>query len=176
MKEWFGCAAWIVFSVGILVASSDLQIMTRFGPGPGFFLRVLAIALLLLALVQAVMLFIGHRRMAAAVRAAPSAGNLGALLNVDEDEETIAADRPSLIRFALLSAAMFGYALLLEPLGFLVSTTALAWAALVLLGRNPWRSLVEAVIAIVAAQLLFGNFLGVNLPSASLAPLAALHL
>jgi hypothetical protein len=58
----------------------------------------------------------------------------------------------------------------------MVATTLLAWSAMVLLGRRPGRSLVDAVVAIVVAHLLFSSLLGVNLPDASLAPLAALHL
>jgi putative tricarboxylic transport membrane protein len=175
MKEWFGCVAWIAFSTAVLVGSSDLQIMTRFGPGPGFFLRVLGFVLLAIALVQAVTLFIGHRRVAAHP-AGPSPDNLAAILDTDENEETIEADKAGTIRFFLLAASLFGYALLLEPLGFMVATTLLAWSAMVLLGRRPGRSLVDAVVAIVVAHLLFSSLLGVNLPDASLAPLAALHL
>lgn len=173
MKEWFGCAAWIIFATAILIGSSDLQIMTRFGPGPGFFLRVLGLVLLAIAIIQALTLFIGQRR---AKIEAPSPGNLTAILDADENEETIVADRASTIRFILLAVSLFGYALLLEPLGFTVATAALAWCAMVLLGRRPLRSLVEAVVAVVIAHLLFSGLLDVNLPDASVAPLTSLHL
>jgi len=175
MKEWFGCVAWIAFSTATLIASADLQIVTRFGPGPGFFLRVLSIVLLALGLIQALLLFLGQRR-AAKSHDGPSPENLTAILDTDENEEVLKGDKASTVRFFLLAVSLFGYALLLEPLGFMVATVALAWSAMVLLGRRPLWSFVEAVVAIFLAHLLFSNLLGVNLPTASLAPLASLHL
>ena len=177
MREWIGCAIWLVFAIAVLTASADLQVMTRFGPGPGFFLRVLGIVLLGLSLVQALTLVLARRRGApgsASPQQAPE--TLVAILEADEEDKPMAVDRRSLIRFGLLALTLFAYGLLLEPLGFLSSTTALAWASMALLGRPVLRSLIESIAAIVIAYLLFGHVLDVNLPAAHLAPLKALGL
>jgi len=44
------------------------------------------------------------------------------------------------------------------------------------LGRSASRSAIEAVMAVVVAWLVFGQLLGVNLPNAAIAPLAAIGL
>lgn len=172
MKEWIGCAAWVGLSIAVLIAGADLQIMTRFGPGPGFFLRGLAIVLLGLAVVQAVTLFSGRNRVVA--HAAPSPENPAAILDMDEGDGPLDVTPGTVLRFVLLAAALFAYGALIEHLGFLVATTALCWAAMTLLGRKPLRSLLESAVAILIAYFVFSHLLGVNLPAADIAPLAAL--
>jgi hypothetical protein len=169
MKEWLGCLAFLTFAVGVLIVGADLQVMTRFGPGPGFFLRGLAYVLIGLVLVHAATLVLTHRRKT--VREA-TPDHPEAVLFRDEDEEPLIAPKDAPWRFGGLAAAMFAYAFAIERLGFLVSTTLLCFAAMTLLGRAPLRSAIESVIAIAVAWLVFGRLLGVNLPSASLPLLA----
>lgn len=172
-KEWVGCIAWFAVSAGALVASADLQVMTRFGPGPGLFIKVLAFTMLGLAVLQAIGLLMTHRRT---VLARPTPEHPAALLNADESDDQFVATRSGVIRFAALTMTIFAYGLLLEPAGFLVSTVVLTFMSLVLLGRPLRRSMVEAVIAVVVAWLVFGIMLGVNLPRAAFEPLAVFGL
>lgn len=169
MKEWLGCLAFMTFAVGVLVVGADLQVMTRFGPGPGFFLRGLAYVLIGLVVIHAATLLLA-RRESTAREAKP--GHPDGILFRDEDEEDFIVPKDAPWRFAALAAAMFAYAFAIESLGFLVSTSLLCFAAMTVLGRPPLRSAIESVIAIVAAWLVFGRLLGVNLPAASLQPLA----
>lgn len=172
-KEWFGCIAWFAVCACALAASANLQVMTRFGPGPGLFIRVLAFTMLGLAVLQAIGLLMARRRT---VLAKPTPEDPAALLNADEADEPIILTRPGMIRFAALIATIFAYGALLEPLGFLVATVCLTFLTLVLLGRPYLRSAAESVVAVVIAWLVFGQLLDVNLPRAAFAPLLAIGL
>ncbi|SFZ86042.1 Tripartite tricarboxylate transporter TctB family protein [Devosia enhydra] len=173
MREWLGALGFLAFAVGVLAVGANLQVMTRFGPGPGFFLRGLAIVLIGLVLIHALTLVLGRRRVQAA-EATPD--HPEAVLFRDEDDEPLIAPPGAGWRFVALAGAMMAYALLIERLGFLVSTTLLCFVAMTVLGR-PWlRSALEALVAILVAWLVFGRLLGVNLPSASLPPFSMLGL
>lgn len=169
IKEWVGCIAWLAVSVAALGASAELQVMTRFGPGPGLFIKVLAFLMLALAVLQAAGLLMALRRT---VLAKPTPEKPTTLLNTDENDDHFVVTRSGALRFAALMATIFAYGLLLEPVGFFVATVGLTFMSLVLLGRSPRRSMLEAVIAILVAWLVFGQLLGVNLPRATFAPLS----
>ncbi|KAA0969338.1 tripartite tricarboxylate transporter TctB family protein [Aureimonas fodinaquatilis] len=174
VKEWIGCSVWIALGLVGLIASLDLQVVTRFGPGPGFFIRGLTIAMLVLGLIQASALVLSahsKRRLSQ-----PSPDNVVAVLNLDEDEDPMVVTPGSLVRFGLLAATLFAYGLLIEPAGFIVSTSLLAFSAMTLLGRPAMRSAVEAVAAAVIAYLAFGILLGVNLPTSSMPLLSSIGL
>ena len=79
-------------------------------------------------------------------------------------------------RFLALVLTLTLYAYLLPKLGFLVATTALCWATLMLFGRHPLRSLVEAAVAAFFVHLCFTRGLGVPLPEAQLQLLRGLGL
>ncbi|MGV3650734.1 MAG: tripartite tricarboxylate transporter TctB family protein, partial [Devosia sp.] len=166
MREWLGALGFLAFALGVLVVGANLQVMTRFGPGPGFFLRGLAFVLIGLVLIHALTLVLGRRRRLQAAEATPD--HPEAVLFRDEDDEPLIAPPGAGWRFAALAGAMMAYALLIERLGFLVSTTLLCFVAMTVLGR-PWlRSAIERLTAILVAWLVFGQPLGVTLPSASL--------
>lgn len=165
MKEWLGAAGFFAFAVGVMIAGANLQVMTRFGPGPGFFPRGLAWVLVGLVAIHVLTLVLGRRNKARP--AEPSPDHPEGVLFRDEDDEPLIAPPGSGRRFAGLAGAMLAYAVLIERAGFMVSTTLLCFVAMTVLGRPPLRSAIESVIAIILAWLVFGRLLGVNLPSAS---------
>jgi len=65
---------------------------------------------------------------------------------------------------ALLIVAMVGYALLLEPLGFLLATAALAAGVALLFNARPWLALVTGAVTSVALWALFDKLLDLPLP------------
>jgi len=159
--QMIAVGAWLLLGIGVQILGAPLQTFTRFGPGPGFFLKSLSAILLILAALQGLALIWN------AHASGESAGG-----GREYGHETSAAapdmDSWSIVRFLLLSAVLLGYAWLLPVLGFLVATTGLCWATLVLLGRRPLRALLEAVIAAVLVRYAFTAGLGVPLPETQL--------
>lgn len=173
MKEWFGVAFWLAIATVALVGSQGLAITTRFGLGPGFFIRGLSFVLIGLALVQGLTILFEGRGRKTVIDAADA--SLGDILDA-EDEPEIEASTRTILRFSALAASLFIYGFIIEQIGFVLSTVALCWVAMVVLGRPPLRSLVEAGIAIVATRILFADLLGVLLPTARIPFLASMGL
>ena len=75
-------------------------------------------------------------------------------------------------RPAMLVAALAGYVVILEPLGYLLATVMVAAAILRVLGVTSWRRLVMgSVLLPVVTWALFARLLGVELPAGRLIPL-----
>jgi Tripartite tricarboxylate transporter TctB family len=154
VAEWVAAAAWMLVGIGTLVASIPLESFTRFGPGPGFFLRGLAAVLIGLAVLKATGL----------VRAAMTGRSREGLVGAEGRR----IEPWNALRFVSLSGALLGYALLLEWLGFLAATTALCWATLVILHRPPLRAFLESLVAAVLVRTAFSTLLGVPLPTSQI--------
>ena len=157
-------AVWLAFGGAVLFFGWHLEMFNRRGgPGPGFFLKGLAALLLILTLLRALTL------LREAIRpAAPSSPATG------QTEGSFRAAQ--LLRFVLFVLALTLYAYLLPSLGFLAATTALCWAALVLLGRHPLRALIEAAVGAFLVRFAFTYGLGVPLPEARIGLLSSLGL
>jgi hypothetical protein len=156
---------WLVVALATLAAAAPLQSLTRFGPGPGLFPRVTGAALLVLVGVRVLALLRSLRD------AGPGTGEPA----IEDPEGGAPPSRP-VLRFLLLSVAMFGYGVLLPTLGFVVATTALGWSVIVLLGRPPLRTLVETAIAVLVLRFAFSNLLAVRLPGSDIGVLKLLGL
>lgn len=155
ITDWLVLAGWFAAGLTVVFGTSNLRLYTTFGPGPRFFPLYLSLPLFLLAAIQAAILV---RRWLAA-RPAPRAKR---------------ADGRTLLRFGLLGAALFAFALALEPLGFLAATFLLCWGVLVLLGR-PWlRAGIEAAVAVVLLWWGFAVLLEVQVPPGHLPLLGAI--
>jgi putative tricarboxylic transport membrane protein len=73
-------------------------------------------------------------------------------------------ETPALLRMVVLTGSLLGYALLLEPLGFVLSTTA-ATAVLVILFRGrPLEALAFGLLLGLAIYFLFAYPLSLPLP------------
>lgn len=175
LGEWAGVAGAAAVAVAALASTAHLTVLGSFGPGPGLFPRIIGIALLLIATVHAAYLL--RSTLAARSARAGSAGE-----GERKGPTLVAAEAPprpgrgAAARFVAMSASMFIYALVLETLGFILTTIALAFTALCLLGRHPLRAFVEAVVAVLCLWVLFGHFLDVPLPPSDLPFLRAMGL
>ena len=159
-------AIWLAFSGAVLFFGWHLAMFNRRGgPGPGFFLKSLAILLLILTVVRALTLLREAMRPAASAASSPAATQSGEPFRAGQ-----------VLRFALLVLALTLYAYLLTTLGFLVATTALCWAALAMLGRPPLRALIEAAVGAFLVRFAFTHGLGVPLPEAHIGLLSSLGL
>jgi putative tricarboxylic transport membrane protein len=84
-------------------------------------------------------------------------------------EEEAAAHWPTV---GLALAGLIGYAIALEPLGYVVATSAFVPVEARILGsRHPLRDVIVAVPVATAIFFFFTEFLGVGLPEGLLDPL-----
>lgn len=78
----------------------------------------------------------------------------------------------SLIRAAALAGLCFAYALLFNPLGYLLATPPFIIAALAVLNQRRWlTNVLIAVTFTLIAYVVFGHVLGVRLPHGPLTQL-----
>jgi putative tricarboxylic transport membrane protein len=151
---------WLAIGLTVVVQSSRLKISTAFGPGPGLFPITLGIVLVVLALVRLVPSLITLMR----TRMLPKVMLAGSV------------PRDDALRFVLLAASPFGYAAILELLGFTISTALLGWLVLMIFRARWLPSLAGAVLAALALRIAFGTLLGVQLPASSITLLAGVGL
>jgi putative tricarboxylic transport membrane protein len=85
-----------------------------------------------------------------------------------EREEHPSTDAPARLRAAVLAASLLGYAILLEPLGFIVSTTLETMALVVLFRGRFLHGFAFGLLAGIALFLLFGYGLSIPLPAGRL--------
>jgi Tripartite tricarboxylate transporter TctB family len=163
--QMIAVGAWLLLGLGIQILGAPLATFTRFGPGPGFFLKSLSAILLILAALQGLALVKNAR---ASGEPAGAGGQPGPRHEASAAPAMPDMDPGSIARFLLLSVVLLGYAWFLPLLGFLVATAGLCWATLVLLGRRPLRALLEAVIGAVLVRYAFTAGLGVPLPETQL--------
>ena len=131
------------------VAARDLSLGTLHQPGPGFFPRSLAALLAGLALAL----------LLRGLVADPG----GSALRWPE--------RAGSRRVAAMLAALLGYVLILEPVGYLLATLALFLLLLRTVGRQGWpTTLAVALCAAFGSHLLFVRWLMVSLPAGVWAP------
>ena len=160
-------AAWTLLALAVLALGAPLATFSQLGPGPGFFLKALAVILLVLAVFQGIALVQHARRHTKAVpvpaEMAPAA-------------TSTSLSTRSVLMFAAMAATLFGFAWALPQIGFLLATTLLCWITLILLGRSPVRAFIEASVAAIIVRYAFTAGLGVPLPQAQIDLLRVLGL
>ncbi len=77
-------------------------------------------------------------------------------------------NRVVLLRQLVLVAALVGYALLLDPIGFVAATVLIVGFMAVLMGAKWWQAGLTGVLSSVALYLLFNTVLGLPLPTGAL--------
>jgi Tripartite tricarboxylate transporter TctB family len=90
-----------------------------------------------------------------------------------EDPVTAAADRQGMLRVGIVVVAIAVAALLLDVVGFVIVMTVLLVTVLVFTGKQPvWRAVLVGLVAALATRYVFGELLGVSLPTSSIAVLS----
>jgi putative tricarboxylic transport membrane protein len=131
------------------LAAWDLPFGTLRSPGAGFFPKSLAV---LTGGLAALLATRGLREAAPDIRA-------------------LWPERGGVLRVAGMLAALLGYLVLLEPLGYLLTTAALFLVLLRWAGRSSWPTTVcVAVLAAGGSYVLFARWLMVSLPAGLWAP------
>jgi hypothetical protein len=173
--EWGAILGWALVIVVVLAAAIPLDAFTQFGPGPGFFPRALCVALAVLVVAQAAVLarsHVGHSGIGDQNVNRATAANDTTL----DDDGARRSRHGAVVRFTLMVACLFAYAVLLEPLGFVLATAALGYSILVLLGRPPLRALAESIIATLVLRFAFATLLNVQLPESGVEFLRSIGL
>lgn len=167
---------WLALAGLTLWLAARLSGQAQFGPSPAFFARYLSFALLALAGIRAIGLAVAAVAASGgeAMRRRQWQSTVGEL-DPPADEADTVLRRPGL-RFAVLVAALFAYAFLLEILGFILATAALGFITMTMLGRRPFRASIECAVGSVLLWYGFTNLLGVPLPGSSIGILRALGL
>jgi putative tricarboxylic transport membrane protein len=133
----------VSFSILIFIMSIDLGIGSLKTPGPGFLGFLGSISLFILS---SIIFFLDIKK--------PD----------EEYEEPVT--RQKLKKPILLALSLFGFTLLLDILGFLISASLLMWAILLINTPDKWfRQLVIALIMVNVAYFILCKLLGVILPS-----------
>jgi putative tricarboxylic transport membrane protein len=159
----FGISIGIVgFGIFILVASAFGRSRASFDPiGPYGFARVIGVAFVLLGIV-----LIARQVRAYRANLPPEAVAQGS-----EDEEGHPA---SSLRAIAMMAAAFGYALLMIPLGYIITTFAFVVGGMALMREYGMKWIVPVAIVYTAATwYVFASLLNVPMP---LGPLGQLFL
>jgi putative tricarboxylic transport membrane protein len=145
-----GLSAFVVWE------SWTLEYYTSLGPGPGFFPLWLGIVMGVLSLVWLVQVF----------------GRKG-----DPDDVSALPERDGIARILSTLAALVGMGGLMNLLGFRLAMFLFLVFLLKVLGRQAlWITLIVAFLGSVGVYHLFGTYLDVPLPAATLKPLAKLGL
>lgn len=140
--------ALFLFGFGLLAAleARTLSLGTPARPGPGFFPFYLGVLLCLIALVLILRAVWGA-----------NGGRMG---------EAPPSERPRWGKVLFTLAALLAYALVLETLGFLLTTTLLMLFLFRTVERQRWAVALGGSIATALCAYALFHWLGVQLPSA----------
>ena len=147
---------FVALSAFVVWESWDLEYYTNLGPGPGFFPLWLGVVMGALSLVWLVLVFMG--------KGGP-------------EDAAILPDRGGIVRILSTLAALAALAGFMNLLGFQLTMFLFLVFLLRGLGRQAlWVTLVVALLGSVGVYHLFGAYLDVPLPAATVKLLAKLRL
>lgn len=130
---------WALVGAAVVVSASRLRVGTLGSPGPGFLPLVAGIVMLALAIGILVQEWSRWR----AGRAAP--------------EPPAAAVPGNRLPVALAVAALLAYALLLDPLGYVLTTALFLVFTLRVLGRLAWWAVLTSAVGTTAVSYALFN-------------------
>lgn len=179
--EWILAGLAAAGGLGALLAGRNYGFSAPTGVGSGVVPAVAGGLLLLGAIAWSIELLrarvVEERPDAIEALAQTMLGDEELDVEVHEEEDQPLPDRSGWARVLTVLAAMAAAAALLQVLGFTVTMLGLLLVLLVgVNGRRVRTSLVIGVLVVIAARLIFENWLGTVLPSSSISFLAALGL
>jgi len=135
---------WLIFALVTIIESYRLGLGNLLQPGPGFIFFWAGILLGIMSLVILIKTFI---KVGQAEAEKPTLGGV------------------SYTKIILVSLGVFLYALLLEPLGFVIVTTLLFVFILGVVEKKKWLfTIASSILVTVAAYLIFQTWLETQLP------------
>ncbi len=158
--QFAAVAVWAASGIAAFVLAYPLRSFSaRGGPGPGLFIKGLAMMIILLAVIQLLTLL--QRR--------PEPDPL------DPNDYLPRVSPRNLAGFCIFATMIFVYSFALEPVGFFLSTSVMLTVCAACLGVGPWRALLFSLGAVALVQFAFTRLLGVYLPGGAVDPLAYLR-
>lgn len=149
-------AGCVIFAGWVMMESLKLQFYTKLGPGPGFFPFILGGVFGLLSAAWFIQIAMSKSR---------------------KDEKSILPDRAALLRVLAILAGLAAVALLMDTLGFQLSMLIFLFVLIKFLGKQkPVVTTIVSLAGSVGIFHLFGKFLDLSLPTASIPFLAAIGL
>jgi len=139
---------WIIFAVVFCVGAVKLKVGTPAHPEPGFMPLLVGI-------------FLGAVSILTLIKALRARGDHASDKNVAE-----LFSWGKFRKTAVMCVAVFGYALLLPSLGYLVSTFALMLIMFKGLSAQRWgATIIESLLSVILSYYLFVVWLGCQVPS-----------
>lgn len=141
ISDRWSSSLWLIFSILICIESYRLGIGSFHAPGTGFFPFWVGMVFGILSLLLLIPTFIRKRK-----------------------EETI-SEKIRWGSIILVLASLFIYAIVLEKLGFVVSTLLFIAALLMIIERKKWHIVaIIAILSTLAFYIVFQVWLQSNLP------------
>ena len=154
-KEQWLSIFWAVLGLAICVGASRLSLGSPNDPGPGMFSFIAGAALVLLSLLQWINVTTARARTKA----------LSSQAQASQTVEPLFANRRGAIKAAVIVVALLAYAVSMEHLGFIVSTSLFIGFLLWLVEPQWWYVIVfGALLSSLTTYLVFKVWLDTALP------------
>ena len=154
-KERWPSIFWTLLGIAICIGACRLSLGSPHDPGPGMFAFIAGAALTLLSLIQWINLAIAHARTKALSSQAADSQAI----------EPLFANKRGAIKAAVIVVALLAYALSMDHLGFILSTSLFIGFLLWLVEPQRWYVIVfGAVVASLTTYLVFKVWLDTALP------------
>ena len=164
-KENWLSGFWIVCGLAICIASYRLSLGSLNDPGPGMFPFIAGSVLCVLSMVEWWNTTRAYQRAAHSLAQIVDGGADGARAVSAEAVKPLFANRLGAFKAAAIIVALLIYALAMEHLGFILSTTLFIAFLLWLVERQRWYVIVfGAVLSSMATYLVFKVWLETALP------------
>ena len=164
-KENWLSGFWIVCGLAICIASYRLSLGSLNDPGPGMFPFIAGSVLCVLSMVEWWNTTRAYQRAAHSLAQIVDGGADGARAVSAEAVKPLFANRLGAFKAAAIIVALLIYALAIEHLGFILSTTLFIAFLLWLVERQRWYVIVfGAVLSSMATYLVFKVWLETALP------------
>jgi Tripartite tricarboxylate transporter TctB family len=164
-KENWLSGFWILCGLAICIASYRLSLGSLNDPGPGMFPFIAGSVLCVLSMVEWWNTTRAYQRAAHSLAQTVGGGADGARTVSAEAVEPLFANRLGAFKAAAIIVALLIYALTMEHLGFILSTTLFIAFLLWLVERQRWYVIVfGAVLSSMATYLVFKVWLETALP------------
>ena len=164
-KENWLSGFWIVCGLASCIASYRLSLGSLNDPGPGMFPFIAGSVLCVLSMVEWWNTTRAYQRAAHSLAQIVDGGADGARAVSAEAVEPLFANRLGAFKAAAIIVALLIYALAIEHLGFILSTTLFIAFLLWLVERQRWYVIVfGAVLSSMATYLVFKVWLETALP------------
>lgn len=150
IKNLICSVSFLLIGVFIYVEASQIKVIMAKDLGSGFFPKVVGVAMILMALLELVLTLVENRKDSTETAKPDN--------TADEDKKGM----------FLTILCMIGYAVLFEPLGFIISSTLYLFLQITILSNRKNRKLslfaIISIVTSVVVYVIFVYLIGMPLP------------